>query len=363
MITTEQELLELVERAVKAPAIALDTEFFWERTFYPILGVVQVGFSETDCHLIDAVALPELPHFGRLLAAPDTVKILHDAKQDLSIMSRITGTQPINIFDTKRSAGFAGLESTLSLANLLKTVLNVEIPKTETRSNWLKRPLTPEQVAYAINDVAFLPELMQSLISQATELGNADRLAEEMRSLDLESYTDAAPEEVFRRIKAGRLRGPERKALLELVRWRENEARTRDIPRGHVLKNGDLITIAAKLPRNNADLRNIPKLPRSASQRHSKAILTAVASALNPDHTMPSLPPRERINDDLKQKIDKRLKTMRQRAEKAGIDPALVAPKATVTEIILAENRAPDLFKSEPDNKMPSDWRREFLLP
>jgi len=364
MITTESELKALIDRAIEAPCVALDTEFFWERTFYPVLGVVQLGLAEDDCHLIDAIALPTLPHFDRLLTSKNSCKILHDALQDLSILSRITNTRPCNIFDTRRAAGFAALESTLSLANLLREVLNIDIPKTETRSNWLKRPLTPSQIEYAEKDVSYLPRLREALISKATELGNLDYLTEEMQIFDdAEYYREPQAEDIYKRIKAGRLRGKSPDVLLELVRWRENVARTRNIPRGHVIKNGDLITIAHYLPQTTSDLAAIRGLPRSASTHYSGRILDAVAKGINAKPTA-GAPRRQRLSQELQDKVSDRIAIMRQKATAAGIDPALVAAKNAVTELVLSETAIPELMFEEPPqhpHPLKTGWRKNFI--
>ncbi len=366
MINTEQELKDLVDRAIKAPCVALDTEFFWERTFYPILGVVQVGFSETDCHLIDAKALPSLPHFGKLLTQKSTVKILHDALQDLSILSRITNVTPCNIFDTRRAAGFSKMESTLSLANLLMKIMKIEIPKTETRSDWLKRPLTTSQIAYALNDVRFLPELREILIEKATELGNESYLAEEMQQFDTdEYYNEPPPEAIFRRIKSGRLRGKSKNILLELVRWREGIARDRNIPRGHVLHDSSLISLAENIPADLNSIRNIQGLPRSTSTYYSPKILSAISTGLEAKEPLrTSL--AERPTAEIKRQVARRTTTIHKAATNAGIDPLLVATKAAVTELVLSEQATNDLFADQttPSESTPilkSGWRQNFI--
>src|SRR5690606_18384671 len=148
MIETRDALQALVDRARTAEAVALDTEFVWERTYYPQLGVVQLGLGGDDVHLLDAAAL-DLAPLGALLTDAAVVKVLHDAVQDLTILRRATGASAVNVFDTQRAAGFVGLTSTLSLQDLFAEAVGVKLPKGATRSNWLKRPLSDEQTAYA----------------------------------------------------------------------------------------------------------------------------------------------------------------------------------------------------------------------
>ena len=358
MIQTEADLKDLVQRATKAKRIALDTEFFWERTFYPILGVVQVGFSERECYLVDAMALPTLPYFGELLENADCEKILHDAQQDLTILSRITSSVPRRIFDTRSAAGFGGLPSTTSLAALLRDVMTVEIPKTETRSNWLRRPLTQNQVAYALNDVRFLPQLRDTLVLRATELDNQDYLREEMERFDApEFYHEVTPLKVFQRMKTGRLRGRDRVILLELVRFREAAARANDIPRAHVLRDADLQALARQLPCSIDEISRMREIPRGTADRYGQAILTAIAEGKeaaemeNPFELKTMGLPRE-----LKGRVDERIRRIRTAATDAGIDPALIASKAMVSDLVAAEH-------ADRNTKHPllDGWRKHFV--
>jgi len=150
MISSEKEFITLIDRALNTDRVALDTEFVWERTYYPRLGLIQLALSDEDCFLIDPLAIKDLTPLGKLLNDAKVVKILHDAPQDLTILSRVTGAVPQNIFDTRISAGFSGLSSTISLADLISVLLDINLAKTETRTNWLKRPLDPSQIDYAL---------------------------------------------------------------------------------------------------------------------------------------------------------------------------------------------------------------------
>ena len=146
MIQTTSELTAFVKRAREMDAVALDTEFVWERTYYPQLGLIQIALSDEDCELIDPTAIDDLSPLGDLLSDRKVVKILHDAPQDLAILLQATGTPAQNVFDTRHAAGFADLPATLSLSNLIKELLDIDLPKTETRTNWLQRPLKQEQI-------------------------------------------------------------------------------------------------------------------------------------------------------------------------------------------------------------------------
>ncbi len=357
MINSAPELKELAKRACDAPRIALDTEFLWERTFFPQLGVVQIGFSEQECYLVDAIALPGLPGLGDVLASSNTEKILHDAQQDLTILARITGVAPVSIFDTRCAAGFCGTRSTASLLTLLRDFLKVEIPKSEQRSNWLRRPLTHKQAAYALNDVRFLPSLRDALSNQAEQFGNLNFLQQEMKRFnDPILYESPTPENLFMRMKTGRLRPASRPILLELIRWREKEARSRNIPRAHVMRDKDLITLARHMPETTEQLSHIQELPHSASRRYAKSILESITVGRHCDPPRLPSPRDQRLTTRQKQKLSKRIERMHAAANKAYIDPALVASKADMVEIIAAEDD-----ESKPTPRCQKGWRKHFV--
>ncbi len=357
MINTAAELKTLTQRACESPRVALDTEFLWERTFYPRLGVVQIGFTERECYLVDAVALPTLPGLGELLETRETEKILHDALQDLTILARATGATPRSVFDTRRAAGFCATASTASLLSLLREIMNIEIPKTEQRSNWLRRPLSHKQIAYALNDVRFLPGLRDALVELAEKNGNLAYLNEEMGLFDAHDlYQDPSPEDVFQRMKRGRLRHDGRAALFELIRWRESTAKSHNIPRGHVLRDGDLIALARYRPSTPAEIRNIQGLPRSASTRYCRPILGAIESAATSAPPPSQAATASRLTSQQKARLTERIERIRTAATQRGIDPALVASKADVIELMVAEN---DMLAATP--RCLKGWRRHFV--
>lgn len=361
MITTENELQALCRRAREHGRVAIDTEFFWERTFYPQLGVVQIGLTEDDLHLVDAVALPTLPGLGAVLADPNTELILHDSVQDLQILARHTGRLPRRVFDTRRAAGLAGLSSTLSLANLLTDQLAINLAKAETRSNWLQRPLSDEQLDYALDDIRHLPELADTLRVRANELGNAAALDEEMLTYDDPAiYADALPETIYTRFKPGRLHPRQQALLYALAAWREEEARRRDRPRGHIMQNGDLMAIAQHAPADNAALDGVRGLARNTLQRHRQAILDAIAVADQlPPGTLPdSDASNERLGADIKKKIQDRQKVIARSAQLAGIDPALVGTKADITALVRFETGD---SPQPPPARLTTGWRARLL--
>ena len=191
MITSQQQLQALIVRARATDTVAIDTEFVWERTYYPRLGLIQLALSDEDCFLIDPCALTDLSPLGELLADPAVVKIFHDAPQDLIILHQATGAVPQNIFDSRLAGGFAGLSAALSLGNLIKELLDIDLAKTGTHTNWLRRPLNPKQIDYAIDDVRYLQAarvLLLTRILNPTVAGWLGRIYESIAIRDSISH-------------------------------------------------------------------------------------------------------------------------------------------------------------------------------
>ncbi len=364
MIDTKAALEDVVDLILEKGSVALDTEFFWERTFYPRLGVVQLGLPDGSCRLVDAPAIGGfepggLQPLGRLLGSRKVLKILHDAPQDLMILSRAAGTLPRNIFDTRYAAGFAGLSATTSLGNLLADLFDIHLPKTETRADWLHRPLTDRQVAYAEDDVRHLHAARDELLRRASARGTAVWLGEELASLDdPAAYQDRDPSQQFIRVKGtGRLSSRELAVLRELAAYREETARRRDRPRGRVLADKTLIHLARVQPRTMQALIGSGRVSDRTARRSGTAILQAVETGLALDQR--DCPPRtanHRITGISGPLVDQALEIMRKAADRQGIDPALVAPRAEVKALLSAGSGA-----RPGDHRLLQGWRLKLV--
>ena len=280
LITTPDDLTTLVARLLDAEAVAVDTEFFWERTYYPVLGLVQLATTD-GCWLVDAVAVRDLRALGPVLAAPNVTKLLHDAHQDLTILARATGAAPRTVFDTRVAAGFAGFSSTSSLQALLRDALGVELTKAETRSDWLRRPLSESQIRYAAEDVIHLIPLRTALLTHCA--GDTPRawMSEELARLDNAAlYSDRDPRSMYQRVKGGsHLDARSLAVLREAAAWREEEARQRDRPREYILSDTLLMALAETQPNDRTALAALPGFPHRMPRRVMDALLAACKAA------------------------------------------------------------------------------------
>ncbi len=354
MITTAEELQALMARAHKTDAVALDTEFVWERTYYPRLGLIQLALSNEECFLIDPCALDDLSPLGELLADREVVKIFHDAPQDLSILRSATGHDPKNIFDTRLAAGFSGLSSTLSLGALIELLLDIRLKKTETRTNWLKRPLDPKQTDYAQDDVRYLRAIRVLLLARVIPEANP-WLAEELQRLDdPESYTGVTDRERYSKIKgAGSLNRQSLAILQELATWREEEGRKRNRPRGHIIKDTVLLSIAREQLLAHTAIQGCGEISAKTVKAYGDTLIQLVAQGQKvPEADHPPLLRTSKLKQNEKAALARLHDYIILKSDVNGIDPALIGNKSELTKRIR---------HSSSPSRQTVGWRKEFL--
>ncbi len=359
IIRSENELDELVRRAHSAECVALDTEFIWERTYYPILGLVQVGFSEKECYLIDTIACRALSALGAVLEDEKVTKILHDAHQDLVILHRATGALPKTIFDSQCAAGFVGLSATISLGHLVQTLLGVKLSKTETRTNWLRRPLSKRQIAYALNDVRYLPAVRKEILSRVDTSEFKQWLTEELSTYDNpELYREKDSHVQFQRIKGvKRFSAIEMAVLCELASWREERARTEDRPREHIVTDKVLAAIAQSKPATHSALRPTRDFPSKKIRRYGDEIIRVVEKGLRTPPAECPQPQKNNGEDEaLNARIDFAMAYIKGRCIARKIDPALIGSRAEITEFVRDCTTG-----LEESNRLMQGWRLAFI--
>jgi ribonuclease D len=355
MITTAEDLQTLMKRAHQTDAVALDTEFIWERTYYPKLGLIQLALSNEECFLIDPCALDDLSPLGELLADREVVKIFHDASQDLSILRAATGKNPQNIFDTRLAAGFGGLSSTLSLATLIERLLDIKLEKTETRTNWLKRPLNSKQTEYALNDVRYLRAVRVLLLARVLP-ETQEWLEKELQRLDTpQNYSGINDEERYTKIKgAGCLDHHSLATLQELAAWREGEARKRNRPRGHIIKDTVLLSIAKEQLRDHDAIQNCGTISVKSVNAYGDKLIQLVNKGLGrPKEECPPLLRNSKLNQKEKTALTRLQGFITLKSDIKGIDPALIGSKNELIKCIK--------HTSSSTSRQNSGWRKQFL--
>ncbi len=358
LVTEEGELGKICIEIENAGRVAVDTEFVWERTFYPELGIVQLAIDEHRGWLLDIPALAgRLDKLGDLLADPETEKIIHDARQDLTILKKATGRNPKNIFDTRLAAGFVGPSASLSLFDACRRFTGRTLDKGETRSDWLKRPLSPAQCRYALYDVFFLPEIRNRIMEAAQKLGRSAWIAEEMKLYDDPALYDEAPlGEVYGKVKgAARLQRQELAVLKELAAWRDREAQRRNRPRRHIIPDDPLLNLAMSQPDSIEIIKKGCGLSPRAAQRYAAKLREIIRRGRRTPQSdyPPSL--RKTHNRNLALRARRLLDFIRDFCSNKAIDPALIANRQEIEKLLSAPDPAACPIP------LTRGWRLEFI--
>jgi len=262
LIKTSTELAAACDRLARHPTITVDTEFLRETTYYPLLCVVQMASAE-EAIVVDALAEGiDLAPFFDLMRNEQVLKVFHAARQDIEIIWNMAGSLPQPVFDTQVAAMVLGYGDSIAYDQLVERITGHRPNKTHRFTDWSRRPLTPDQVTYAVSDVTHLRDVFAALDADLKKRGRSDWVSEEMRVLTSPATYDASPERAWERLKT-RVRKPKELAvLMEVAAWREREAQTRDVPRGRIMKDdaiGDIATHAPTSLERLAHLRSLPK--------------------------------------------------------------------------------------------------------
>jgi ribonuclease D len=316
-------------------ALALDTEFERTRTYYSRPALVQV-FDGERVTLIDPLEIDDFGPLGKLLRYPEVTKVMHAAEADIAIFEQLTGVVPEPVFDTQIAAAFAGHGYSLGYRKLTQMLLGAELAKDETRSDWLKRPLSDAQIAYAALDVVHLLPMYRLLQDTLVELSRDAWLHEEIRRVQKRREADRDPRRAYQRIRSrGHLDAGGRSALRELAAWRELEARDRDVPRQTIIDDASLLALASALPADAEALAAIPELSAAVLSRHASALVGLVLQARAlPADAAPA------VEVALERRYAPRLKALkelvRQRAEALGMPAPLLAQSRVLEPLVQA---------------------------
>jgi len=349
IVTTEPELIEVISRLESAPAIGLDTEFLRERTYRAELCLVQLA-SRDMAVCIDPLAVKGVAALTKLLGAGGPLKVMHASRQDLEVLCPDVGlTQPV--FDTQVAAALIGMPSQIGYGELVRRLLGHELSKAHTRTDWSRRPLSAEQIEYALDDVRYLLPLKEALEEELARLGRTEWLREELEPLtDIRSLM-VVPEQAWLRVKGLRGLDEHRTRLaIELGAWRERRAVERNRPRGWILEDSALREIVARVPRTLDELAAIPEMPPGVVKHCGLELLDRVRAANIPDPP-PSLPARVRP-DPARNSLVKKLSALNQTiAAEIGLSPEVLATRRDLEQ----------LADGDRDTSVLQGWRKAII--
>lgn len=339
LITTTDQLAAACERLAQHPVITVDTEFLRETTYYPLLCVVQMA-SADDAVVVDTLAEGiDLAPFFALMNNEAVLKVFHAARQDIEIMVHRNGVVPHPIFDTQVAAMVLGYGDSIAYDQLVERVTGHRPDKTHRFTDWSRRPLTEEQLHYAVSDVTHLRDVFAKLDADLKKRNRSDWVSEEMKILTSPKTYDFHPERAWERLKT-RVRKPKELAvLMEVAAWREQEAQSRDVPRSRVLKDDAVGDIATHAPTSLEKLANLRSLPKGFERsKWGSDILAAIQRGINRDpNTLPKLEkPRGNGNGAATVELLKVL--LRMTSERHAVASKVIATVDDLEQIAINDN-------------------------
>ncbi len=353
LISTTAELTAFCDRLAKHRVITVDTEFLRETTYYPLLCVVQMA-SADEAAVIDALAEGiDLKPFFALMADEKVLKVFHAARQDIEIVWHRAGIVPHPIFDTQVAAMALGYGDSIAYDQLVERVTGHRPDKTHRFTDWSRRPLTDEQMHYALADVTHLRDVFAALDADLKKRGRSDWVSEEMEVLTSPRTYDFHPERAWERLKT-RVRKPKELAvLIEVAAWREQEAQSRDVPRGRILKDDVVGDVAIQAPTSLDKLANLRSLPKGFDRsKWGSDIVAAVQRGLARDvATLPKIEkPRGNTNGAAIVELLKVL--LRMTSERHAVASKVIATVDDLEQIAADDNA---------DVGALHGWRRELF--
>ena len=353
LIATTPDLAAACARLARHPVITVDTEFLRETTYYPLLCVVQMA-SPDEAVVVDALADGiDLKPFFELMADEKVLKVFHAARQDIEIVWHRAGIVPHPVFDTQVAAMVLGYGDSIAYDQLVQRITGHRPDKTHRFTDWSRRPLTKEQVHYAISDVTHLRDVFTALDSDLKKRGRSDWVSEEMEVLTSPRTYDFHPERAWERLKT-RVRKPKELAvLMEVAAWREQEAQSRDVPRSRVLKDDAVGDISTHAPTTIEKLGNLRSLPKGFDRsKWGTEIVAAVQRGLTRDlSTLPRLEkPRNNSNGAAIVELLKVL--LRMTSERHAVASKVIATVDDLEQIAADDNA---------DVAALHGWRREMF--
>jgi ribonuclease D len=270
-VLDNQAFEALCDRWVTLDVLTLDTEFMRTRTFYPLLGLLQVSDGE-QAYLIDPLIIDITP-FKKILTSTSLVKVFHSCQEDIEILHYLLDCEINQVFDTQIAASFLDLGKSIGYGGLVLSCLGIELLKDETQSDWLKRPLTPKQLNYAAADVSYLFHVYHDLKARLETLGRLDWVFEDSEYRKEASFP-SPHDQYYLKVRQGwNLKGQKLWLLQQLCAWREKLAREVDVPRGRILKDLQLMAIANEMPTTHGQIFRLKDIPTGFVKKHGQMMI------------------------------------------------------------------------------------------
>lgn len=352
LITTNEALKSCCQTLEGSSFLALDTEFLREKTYYPKLALIQIA-NENSTFVIDPLAIDDLGDFFELVNNPAITKVLHSARQDYEIFYHLQGKLPAPIFDTQIAASLLGYGEQIGYANLVKNLLDIDVDKSQTRTDWTRRPLNNKQLDYAASDVIHLAEIYPLLLDKLHKLNRLEWLNDDFDQLTHTELFVVDGRSMWKKIKSANRLPPKKLSIVqELADWREQRAIEKDRPRRHVLSDESIIDIANQQPETIDKIRAIRQLNPRLSETELGELLACIEKGCNkPESEWPRFPKIRKPTPDQAAIADILHVIVQINAAKNQISPSFICNKKDLT----------NLASGESDSPLYHGWRKQLV--
>lgn len=351
-VNTPQQLITLCQGLQHSRWLAIDTEFMREKTYYAQLCLLQVA-SEDIIACVDPLTLADMNPLLELIYNPAIIKVMHSARQDLEIFYDLRGELPGPVFDTQIAATLLGHGDQVGYGALVRAMCGVQLDKAHTRTDWCRRPLDPEQVVYAADDVRYLGHIYHTQQDELSRLGRLDWLSEDFAELTDSRRYAGTGQLAWRKVHhAHLLKGVQLAVLQALTVWREERAKTANRPRKWLLADEILFELARQMPKDDAGLAKIRGLEAGAAQRYGAELLELIARAAQlPKEQWPELQAPLRLDSSQAALADVLMAVVRLRGEETKVSPTSLATRKDLEHIVLGRRDVAPLH----------GWRRALV--
>ncbi|OEZ33864.1 ribonuclease D [Francisella endosymbiont of Amblyomma maculatum] len=350
IINTNKQLNDVIEILRNTSQLAVDTEFYWMRTYYPELCLVQIA-TENEIFLIDTLKELDFSKLKDIFTDKDIQKIIHSATNDIPIIKRFFNCEVNNIFDTQLAAAFLGFQTQLSLKTLLKEILDIEMEKESQFSDWHNRPLTQKQIDYAIKDVEYLIQLKEYLQQQLAKSQYQDFFEQELIEVQKTQFNSI--ESIHTKIgNIQKFDEKTQKNAILIAQWREMIAQEKNIPVRLIFNNKILYTIAHINP------KSLSSFDHDELKRLKPWIKKGVITALSSTKSLHQVTLKQKSSSKLSTELnDKIVDFFDTHTKKLNFDSSIIASRKDIR--LLAYNLSIDTNYT--NNKLLTGWRYEIV--
>ena len=352
IITDNSTLKKFCKKCINEKVLAIDTEFIRENTYYPILCLIQIA-SENFSAVIDPLSDINMKPVWELLFNKKILKVFHAGRQDIEIFLNLTGQIPEPIYDTQIAAMFCGLGNQVSYDALVNKFLGLTLTKESQFSNWLQRPLTNNQIQYALADVNYLIEVFPLIKKMIKDTNREKWVEREIQYLNDKKLYHINEDEVWKRIK---IKNPKRdvlNVLKYLATFREIECKKRDIPRNRFIKDEILVALSYSKPKDIFSIKRIRGLPKTLCDDDLKKILDTIEISQSIDiDQWPNIPKHTKKTNVDKGSLDLLKLLLSYCSQETGLAEKLIADADELRSILDGKKKDIEIF---------SDWRNEVF--